>query len=95
MPDVSIASALSVTHGKLTRTVATADGGAIAGAMVTTGNEPINRMKTVFTGADGRCALRTSFAGKLTLRARTPCFQDVPKTVAVIALGHALSYLFG
>src|SRR5262249_16847906 len=57
------------------------DGRPIAGAMVTAFNEPGNRKETVFTGADGRYALRTSFDGKLTLRARTPYFKDVTQTV--------------
>jgi streptogramin lyase/cytochrome c5 len=67
----------------LSGTVATTDGRPIAGAMVTAFNEPGNRKETVFTGADGRYALSTSFAGNLTLRARTPYFQDVVNTVPV------------
>ena len=67
----------------LSGTVATTDGRPIAGAMVTAFNEPGDRKETVFTGADGRYALRTSFAGKLTLRARTPYFKDVTQAVNV------------
>jgi len=63
-------------------TVATTDGRPIAGAMVTAFNEPGNRKETVFTGADGGYALRTSFTGNLSLRARTPYFKDVVTTVA-------------
>jgi cytochrome c5 len=69
----------------LSGTVATTDGRPISGAMVTAWNEPKNRKETVFTGADGRYALQTSFAGNLTLRARTPYFKDVEKTLAVAA----------
>src|SRR5215472_17550172 len=69
----------------LSGTVTTTDGRPIAGAMVTAWNEPKNRKETVFTGADGRYALQTSFAGNLTLRARTPYFKDVEKTHAVAA----------
>jgi streptogramin lyase/cytochrome c5 len=76
---VSGPAALAAT---LAGTVATTDGRPIAGAMVTAFNEPMNRKETVFTGADGSYTLRTSFAGKLTLRARTPYFKDVTKTVA-------------
>jgi len=66
----------------LSGTVATTDGRPISGAMVTAWNEAKNRKETVFTGADGRYSLQTSFAGNLTLRARTPYFKDVEKTVA-------------
>jgi len=51
--------------------VATTDRRPIAGAMVTAFNEPGNRKEMVFTGADVRYALRTSFDGKLSLRTRT------------------------
>lgn len=63
-------------------TVATNEGRPIAGAMVTAWSAPKDRKETVFTGADGRYALQTSFAGELTLRARAPYFSDVGKTVA-------------
>ncbi|HXX83282.1 MAG TPA: carboxypeptidase regulatory-like domain-containing protein [Casimicrobiaceae bacterium] len=69
----------------LSGTVATTDGRPIFGAMVTAFNEPKNRKETVFTGADGRYTLQTSFAGNLTLRARTPYFKDVERTLAVRA----------
>ncbi|HME69212.1 MAG TPA: carboxypeptidase regulatory-like domain-containing protein [Myxococcota bacterium] len=62
-------------------TVATTGGQPIAGAMVTAFDEPKSRKETVFTGSDGRYTLHTSFVGNLTLRARTPYFKDVVKTV--------------
>ncbi|MFO1398697.1 MAG: carboxypeptidase regulatory-like domain-containing protein [Burkholderiales bacterium] len=73
----------AVTAATIAGTVATTDGTPIAGAMVTVWNAAKNRKETVFTGADGRYTLRTSFAGELVLRARTPYFVDVAKTVAV------------
>src|SRR6266705_333131 len=68
---VASLSATGVFAATLSGTVVTSDQRPIAGAMVTAFNEPGDRKETVFTGADGRYALRTSFAGKLTLRART------------------------
>jgi virginiamycin B lyase len=77
----------------LTGTVATVDGRPIAGAMVTAFNEAGNRKETVYTGADGGYALRTSFNGKLALRARTPYFKDVQRTVDAVE-GQSLSVDF-
>jgi virginiamycin B lyase len=73
----------AVHAASLSGTVATTDGRPIAGAMVTGFNERKDRKETVFTDGDGRYALQTSFAGKLTLRARTPYFKDVVQTAEV------------
>ena len=59
--------------------VTTTDARPISGALVTLWNEAGNRKETVYTGADGRYALRTDFSGKLNLRVRTPYFKDVTK----------------
>src|SRR5262249_38527283 len=82
---IATAYASGLHAATLSGAVATTDGRPISGAMVTAWNEPKNRKETVFTGADGRYALQTSFAGNLTLRARTPYFKDVEKTLAVAA----------
>src|SRR5207247_11109911 len=76
-------SGSDVLAATLSGTVAATDGRPIAGAMVTAFNEPGDRKETVFTAADGRYALRTSFAGKLALRARVPYFADATQAVAV------------
>lgn len=72
-----------VDAATVTGTVATTEGRPIAGAMVTVWNGARNRKETVFTGADGRYALATSFTGELEVRARTPYFADVTRTIAV------------
>jgi len=63
--------------GTLSGTVLTGDGTPVAGAMVTVWNEARNRKETVYSDADGRYMLVTSFSGKLQLRARTPYFKDI------------------
>ena len=65
--------------------VTTTDARPISGALVTLWNEAGNRKETVYTGADGRYALRTDFSGKLNLRVRTPYFKDVTKPLTVAA----------
>jgi len=48
----------------------TADGKPAMGAMLTVFNEAKTARETVYTDADGRYAIRTSFGGKLDVRAR-------------------------
>lgn len=59
--------------------VTLADGQPVAGALVTVFNEAKDRKETVYTAQDGSYAIRSSFAGKLTVRARSHRLEDVSK----------------
>jgi 5-hydroxyisourate hydrolase-like protein (transthyretin family) len=77
------ASALSHAGAALNGVVDTVEGKPIAGGMVTVWNTEKNRKETVYTDADGRYAIDTSFTGKLAVRVRTPYFRDVTKDVSL------------
>lgn len=76
-----ICASSSLAAGTLTGTVGTIEGKPIAGAMVTIWNADKNRKESVYTDAEGKYVLNTSFAGKLQVRARTPYFKDVVKEI--------------
>jgi virginiamycin B lyase len=61
--------------------VTTPDGQAVAGALVTVFNEAKDRKETVYTAQDGSYAIRSSFRGQLTVRARSHRLQDVNKPI--------------
>ncbi|MFI4930118.1 MAG: carboxypeptidase regulatory-like domain-containing protein, partial [Burkholderiales bacterium] len=63
----------------------TADGKPVAGAMVTVFNEARTQRETVYTGADGRYAIRTGFAGTLDVRARLLGYADARDSVQMAA----------
>lgn len=63
--------------GKIT----TADGRPVAGALVTVFNEAKDRKETVYAAQDGSYAIRSSFSGKLTVRARSHRLEDVSKAL--------------
>jgi streptogramin lyase len=69
-------AALALT---LTGKVTQADQRPVAGAMVTVFNEGKDRKETVYTAQDGSYAIRTSFQGKLTVRARFHRLEDVSR----------------
>jgi virginiamycin B lyase len=76
LPMAQHAHAASFT-GRIT----TADGQPVAGALVTVFNEAKDRKETVYTSMDGRYAIRSSFTGQLTVRARSHRLQDATKAV--------------
>ena len=77
------AGVLSHAGAALNGVVDTVEGKPIAGGMVTVWNTEKNRKETVYTDADGRYAIDTSFTGKLAVRVRTPYFRDVTKDVSL------------
>lgn len=62
--------------------VTDAAGRPLAGAMVSVFNEAQDRKETVYTALDGTYAIRSAFAGNLTVRARAHALQDVSRPLA-------------
>lgn len=81
--------ALSEAHGAdITGRVMSDNGHAIAGAIVTAGDPAIGVSESVYTGSDGRFALRTRLVtGAVQLRVRKPYFQDLKEPVILGASG--------
>ncbi|MDO9234649.1 MAG: carboxypeptidase regulatory-like domain-containing protein [Aquabacterium sp.] len=73
--------ATSAHAASFTGKVSTAEGKPVVGALVTVFNEAKDRKETVYTDAAGRYAIRSSFKGKLTVRARSHMWQDINQAV--------------
>jgi virginiamycin B lyase len=65
--------------------VTNAEGKPVAFALVTVWNAARDRKETVYTSEDGRYAIRTPFAGALTLRGRAHRYQDTLRELRVAA----------
>lgn len=70
-------------------TVTSSSGLVISGAMITAFDSGNNRRITAYSGPDGRYRLAVPFAGELSIRVRTPYFEDAYKTVALSDAGSA------
>jgi virginiamycin B lyase len=70
---------LSAQALQLTGKVTLPSGHPIGGALVTVFNEAKDRKETVYTALDGSYALRSTMAGKLTIRTRAHMLEDVSK----------------
>ena len=62
-------------------TIATTDGARVSGAMVSVSNADSTQRQTVYTDESGRYSIKTPFEGELTLRIRTPSFNDNTRTL--------------
>jgi virginiamycin B lyase len=90
LPLLLIAAVLFLLQGAATAeaatlegTVTTSDGRAVSGAMVTVFSANRMRKETVFTDAEGRYLIVTSFDGEITVRARASRFADETQKVTV------------
>jgi len=61
--------------------ITTAKGVGISGAMITVFNEPKTQKHTVFTNHLGQYLINIPFTGELTLRTRTPFYEDDIKKI--------------
>lgn len=82
-PQVHIPGDDPLESALLTGVVITSGEMPISGAMVTAFNADKTRRITVYTRADGTYTLPVSFAGDLTVRIRTPYFEDSIQQLAV------------
>lgn len=73
---MSIACAGSASAASFRGRVTGSDGRPAFGAMVTVMNPSKEQRETVYTGPDGSYAIRTPFAGALSIRARMSGFDD-------------------
>lgn len=67
----------------LTGTVATSSGMPVSGAMITASSTDGRRRITVYSHADGSYELPISYAGAISIRARTPYFSDTNMQLTV------------
>ncbi|HEX5360412.1 MAG TPA: carboxypeptidase regulatory-like domain-containing protein, partial [Fluviicoccus sp.] len=74
-------AAQSAFAASLSGVVRQADGQPVAGVMLTVFNPEGDRKETVYTGRDGRYAIRTGFEGKLRVRARMHKMQDAVQEI--------------
>lgn len=92
-PEVHLAGEEELQRASLTGTVVTSSGMPVSGAMITAFNEGETRRITVYSLPDGSYQLPVSYVGDLSVRVRTPYFEDVTTTVSV-ASGDTVSLNF-
>ena len=83
-PEVHLTGDRTLLSAKFTGTVLTSSGMPVSGAMITAFNEEKTRRITVYSHPDGRYQLPVSYVGDLSVRVRTPYFEDVTTTVNVV-----------